>query len=351
MGQGKSRSKHQNTLSTTQNITRLVHFISSNNNNTMNTMDTTHTTKRKKKTSVTMEGTDVQVLGDVIPMKVFVHICQYLRYYEMFQLPLVCHQYNQYFHQDSFFHTLLLDCVSQQQSTELFTCKDLTSGIIPKSLNIHSWKELFIARSLYYSVHDSASHVTLKSRKMRNSDHISKVCLVGKSFSGKTSFSTRLLEDTWSQEYNGTLGAEFSQVSIKHKSNRWRIQIWDISPTIGHGHEKVYLRDASIIVYCFDVNSEESFNHLIQQMEEVQQQPQDNLLIVGLKSDLKLNNYLSYKALEYCIQNKCMYCECSSAESKESVDGVFRIVADLVCRKSDSNDHNNEKGNTASDCH
>jgi small GTP-binding protein len=92
---------------------------------------------------------------------------------------------------------------------------------------------------------------------------VHRVVTVGEESVGKTSITSRLIDDTFNQYEPGTVGANYQQYSEEIEGTKMDVQIWDTA-----GQEKfkslspLYFRNAAAAVCVFSLTSKASFVNL-----------------------------------------------------------------------------------------
>ena len=149
-----------------------------------------------------------------------------------------------------------------------------------------------------------------------------KFIIVGDSGVGKTCLLNRLAYNKYSSEYKTTIGASFSAVEATVNNIPMKLALWDMAGQEQYNSvNKHYFRGANIVFLCFDLTSEESFQHLSRWQKVVD----DNTtgvfatFLVGCKCDLPAN-VLDNEIQQYCRDNRCEYFATSAKESKFTTD-------------------------------
>jgi small GTP-binding protein len=157
-----------------------------------------------------------------------------------------------------------------------------------------------------------------------------KVIIVGPSGVGKTSIIQRLVDNTFSDEGQSTVGVEFKSYELTVDSNSVRLNIWD---TAGQERfrsvSKSYFRTAVGAVLVFAVNDQVSFRDLDSWMQDVQQlaTPNAAIILVGNKTDLtETRQVTEEEARGYAARHNVDYVE-TSAKAATGIDDAFvRLV-------------------------
>ena len=115
-----------------------------------------------------------------------------------------------------------------------------------------------------------------------------KVCLLGPSFSGKTSLVNYLHDIPYNDNNDATIGVAYSCVKIENA----RLHLWDTA-----GQERyapllsMYYRNADICICMFDASNHSSLIELEKLIPKLS--PDTKIIVLGNKIDL-LNNTIEY---------------------------------------------------------
>ena len=129
-------------------------------------------------------------------------------------------------------------------------------------------------------------------------DLFAKVEVVGDLEVGKTSILKRLTKNEFSQEYNPTLGYEFSPYLVKINNQIIKLQIWDMCGNDNYRSILLNLyRNASVGILVYSVCSRKSFNNLENWIEQLKKYalPGSKIILLGNKSDDEENREVSYE--------------------------------------------------------
>ena len=116
-----------------------------------------------------------------------------------------------------------------------------------------------------------------------------KLILIGSSGVGKSALMRRLVEDTFTDECQSTIGVEFDSKVVMVEDQRVKLQIWDTA-----GQErfrsiaKSYYRNAVGVILVYDITERKSFEELGSWLTDVHALCEPNAVIelVGNKTDL-----------------------------------------------------------------
>ncbi|MFX1457525.1 MAG: Rab family GTPase [Promethearchaeota archaeon] len=166
-----------------------------------------------------------------------------------------------------------------------------------------------------------------------------KVCIVGDFSVGKSTLLHQYLERRFLSNVQSTIGSNFFVKHLKlPKSNHYiTLQIWDLA---GQDHFKwvrrAFYKGAKGVVYVFDLTRKESFSHIKQWKEEVEEITGfiPNVL-VGNKSDLNENKIISVEDSDKLKQDidASSFHE-TSAKLGTGVDDVFLKLSLEMNKKS-----------------
>ena len=116
-----------------------------------------------------------------------------------------------------------------------------------------------------------------------------KLIFLGDQGVGKSCILNRFLNDTFTEEYQATIGLDFQSKNIQIENQDIHLLLYDTA-----GQEKfrslipMYTRDANIILLVYDISNRDSFNHLSDWIKDLTNINFNEVIfaIVGNKSDL-----------------------------------------------------------------
>lgn len=123
-----------------------------------------------------------------------------------------------------------------------------------------------------------------------NYDITFKIIVIGDSFVGKSSITTRGTKNYFEENYSATVGFEFVTSNIKINEKVCKVQIWD---TCG---QEVYrslitnfYRNASLAILVYSIDNQESFDNLDLWLKELKtfSSPDAKVFLIGNKADLE----------------------------------------------------------------
>lgn len=139
---------------------------------------------------------------------------------------------------------------------------------------------------------------------------IVKCCILGDTFTGKTTLFNSMLNKSDSKFILPTIGVDFGTINIEDNNEMFKIQIWDTA-----GQEKFrsitknYVRDIFIILLVFDLNNISSFKNLQYWLNEIKFNCSENahMILIGNKID-KSQTVQDKEILEFVKNNDCIKC-------------------------------------------
>ncbi|MHA1652151.1 MAG: Rab family GTPase [Candidatus Helarchaeota archaeon] len=165
-----------------------------------------------------------------------------------------------------------------------------------------------------------------------------KLVLLGDMAVGKTSLVLRYINNTFSEQYISTIGADFLLKDLELFGAPIRLMIWDLGGQEQWDHVRGrYMQGSDGCILVFDVNRKFNLEHYIfRWLDEIRDFIGENtpLIIVGNKIDLEPQ--IDLRRAAYFIKNlKYPYVE-TSAKTGAHVEAMFkRITADIVKRKAE----------------
>ncbi|UYP47715.1 hypothetical protein NEF87_004000 [Candidatus Lokiarchaeum ossiferum] len=172
-----------------------------------------------------------------------------------------------------------------------------------------------------------------------------KVSLIGNERVGKTSLILRYINNTFSEEYMTTLGADFvdknytrDDIGILKGNDSFNLVLWDMA---GQSHFKdvasIYCEGSAGIIIVFDISDKESFEALPDWIQFADKVAKDALrIIVGNKTDLPMAiSEAEIKKMEKRIKTpiRLVSAKMNLEEEDSNVQDVFTTMAtDLVIK-------------------
>ena len=159
-----------------------------------------------------------------------------------------------------------------------------------------------------------------------------KVTLIGESSVGKTSIINRYTKESFSQELDSTLGANYSQKKITRHGKKIRLDLWDTA-----GQEKYraigrhFYKESYIVCLVYDITNKDSFEKIKSVWYPDLKEYGEKLKIVALVGN-KLDKYLEEEvneedAKKFAGEIKAIYKRTSAMEGT-NIEDLFNTLAD-----------------------
>jgi small GTP-binding protein len=160
-----------------------------------------------------------------------------------------------------------------------------------------------------------------------------KFIIIGCAGVGKTALLKRLIDDSFTESFEPTVGVEFDSTIITVDDRKVRLQIWDTAGTEKfRSITKAYYRTAAGVLVVFDLTDRKSFDQLPSWINDVRNlcDPTAAATLVGSKSDLAADRVVNVLEAETFAQHYHMpYIETSSKTGDNVRDAFVRTVAAL----------------------
>ena len=168
---------------------------------------------------------------------------------------------------------------------------------------------------------------------MSNSDEIAiKVTLIGESSVGKTSIINRFTKNSFSQELESTLGANYSQKKITLHGKKLRLDLWDTA-----GQEKYraigrhFYKESYIVCLVYDITNLDSFEKIKSVWYPELKEHGEKLRIVALVGN-KIDKYLQEEVKEeevkkFAKEIGAIYKRTSAMEGT-NIEDLFNALAE-----------------------
>jgi small GTP-binding protein len=167
-----------------------------------------------------------------------------------------------------------------------------------------------------------------------------KIVVVGSSGVGKTAIVNQLVNKTFKEEGQPTIGVEFKSFAINAEGELVKLQIWD---TAGQERfrsvSKAYFRNAIGALLVFDLTQKPTFDEVNTWLNDLTTLCAANayIVLVGNKSDLKDDRAVSAgEADEAARRYNLEYIE-TSAKDGSGVAEAFARLAGGIVRKNKQN--------------
>ena len=169
---------------------------------------------------------------------------------------------------------------------------------------------------------------------MSGEDEGIKITLLGNPGVGKTCIISRYVDNTFVENNESTIGANFSEKTIKRGNKEVTLNIWD---TAGqekfHSLGKHFYKDSYVVILVYDITNQESLDSLktmwYPDLKKYGEKYQV-LAVVGNKCDLYESDNLAdeeqAKAFAKEINGTFML---TSAKSGDGIDKLFDTLTDI----------------------
>ena len=169
---------------------------------------------------------------------------------------------------------------------------------------------------------------------------IAKILFIGDASGGKTQIINRYADETFSEEYLGTIGIDFKSRSIEPYEN-WlmRMQIWDTAGIERYRDIRIYIiKNTSLISYfkgvnwvvvVYDITSRESFDKVEAFVKETKEYaPKKNIIFIwGNKIDMNRERVISTEmGLKAAERHNAYFIE-TSAKDGTNIEIIFNLIA------------------------
>ena len=157
-----------------------------------------------------------------------------------------------------------------------------------------------------------------------------KLIFIGDPNVGKTCILNRYVNDVYEENYQPTIGLDFQSKNIKIGNQEVNILFYDTA-----GQEKfrslipLYTRDAKIILLVYDISCKDSFIHISDWLQALDNVNKDEVIfaLVGNKSDLNENRQVTIEeGQKFAEDNNFIFQEISAKEN----DGFSELFNDKI---------------------
>eukprot|EP00826_Nyctotherus_ovalis_P013486 TRINITY_DN1365_c0_g2_i1.p1 TRINITY_DN1365_c0_g2~~TRINITY_DN1365_c0_g2_i1.p1 ORF type:complete len:219 (+),score=49.16 TRINITY_DN1365_c0_g2_i1:100-756(+) len=165
-------------------------------------------------------------------------------------------------------------------------------------------------------------------------DMVFKGIVIGEAGVGKSCILHRLVSDEFKDDYEVTIGAEFSSVVAKVRGRNIKLLVWDTA-----GQEnfrsmiRVFYKGSHAAFLVFDITRAESFENLEEWVEDIRDNalPNAKILLLGNRKDEESSRQVSSeKAKALCDRLELTGYYETSAKSGEGVREVFADMARML---------------------
>ena len=153
-----------------------------------------------------------------------------------------------------------------------------------------------------------------------------KLIFLGDQSVGKSCIMNRFMNDTFTEDYQATIGLDFQSKNIQIDNQDIHLLLYDTA-----GQEKfrslipMYTRDANIILLVYDIACKESFEHLPEWLNDLSNVKLDDVIfaLVGNKNDLEDKRLVSTEEGEKFAQEHNYIFHEISAKTADGFDELF----------------------------
>ena len=197
------------------------------------------------------------------------------------------------------------------------------------------YKKIFIFG--IFSLFINISFLASKNDKPENPKY--KVIFLGDRSVGKSCILNRFINDTFTEDYQATIGLDFqSKEKVQIDNQDIHLLLYDTS-----GQEKfkslipMYTRDADIILLVYDVTSKDSFIHLSNWLKiftDSEIDIKDKIFaVVGNKTDLNDRREVnSNEGENYAKEHDFIFLEVS-AKTGDGIEKLFDVILKKMLKK------------------
>ena len=155
-----------------------------------------------------------------------------------------------------------------------------------------------------------------------------KLIVVGNQSTGKSCILNRFVNETFEENYQATIGLDFQSKNITIHEQDVRLILYDTA-----GQEKfrslipMYIREAQIILFIYDVSDKESFDSIPRWIQDVLdvKNTEPVLVLIGNKIDLEKERTVTYEeGKRFAEQNNFIFQEVS-AKTGKNFDTLFEV--------------------------
>ena len=134
-----------------------------------------------------------------------------------------------------------------------------------------------------------------------------KVCILGSQGVGKTALLNRMVDNSFSEKYEATIGSDFK--IFKHKGvNNVQLNFWDLSgdPSYTEVRNEFY-KDGQLCVVCFDITDSHSYQMVDKFVAEVRKNGGEKMpvIVVATKSEMSNRRIMPKETIQGdCIKKE-----------------------------------------------
>ena len=155
-----------------------------------------------------------------------------------------------------------------------------------------------------------------------------KLIVVGNQGTGKSSILNRFVNETFDENYQATIGLDFHSKNITIHDQDVRLIIYDTA-----GQEKfrslipMYIREAQIILFIYDISDKESFDSIpkwVQQVNDVINR-EVVFVLIGNKLDLESNRKVTFEEGKKLAEKSNYVFQEISAKTGANFEKLFEV--------------------------
>ena len=175
-----------------------------------------------------------------------------------------------------------------------------------------------------------------------NPDALFKIIIIGDAGVGKSCILYRATQGTFKENYDVTIGAEYSTFLVKIKGKVVKLQLWDTAGQEGfRSMTRVFYKGSHAVILVYDITKEKSFSKLSGWLEEVKENAPSNVKIclVGNQKDREKYREVSTKdADDFMRKYDLLTLMETSAKTGEGIVGLFVFMAKILFLESQENE-------------
>ena len=155
-----------------------------------------------------------------------------------------------------------------------------------------------------------------------------KLIVVGNQGTGKSSILNRFVNETFDEKYQATVGLDFHSKNITIHDQDVRLIIYDTA-----GQEKfrslipMYIREAQIILFIYDISDKESFDSIPKWIQQVNDVINKEVVfaLIGNKLDLESNRKVTFEEGKKLAEKSNYVFQEVSAKTGENFEKLFEV--------------------------
>jgi small GTP-binding protein len=168
---------------------------------------------------------------------------------------------------------------------------------------------------------------------------ITKVVIIGNSGVGKTCIANVIANDEFSDQYQATIGANYSVKELNYGGKDYKLQLWDTAGQERYqGMTPMYFHSAKVAIVVFSLDDEDSFEGVDKWMDIVNDfHEKIGIILTGNKADLESSRVISSaEAIAKAEKFKCPYVEIS-AKTRLCIEELINMIPEVIIQDEDEN--------------